>query len=276
MLRMWTCGSGESREGCGLQAFPLRPLDGAEPAEAGVGVFGRNALEVAHPSLEQAVVGIDVLGVPRAVGTDAGCQIHGVMRDAKRLRRIAGIRHEAGRRARAITGDQHRHLFFGGAAPGGFATPMSRRPAKPATLPLAGAQKERFAGFGDTAQHLDPHSFRRCEEAMAPAESRVARNSETGFNLFQRQSVAHRLCLPDPFPAQAQMRQRRTGEGIEGLGARPAPGSIAVALRSASADPATTRRLWLGVSFSSLRISADSFLALMMISVSAPSIRLPD
>lgn len=70
---MGQCGSGESQEECGLQAFPLRPLNAAEPAEVGVEVLCGDAVEAAQPSLESAVVGVlDVIGT---IYANAGSQI---------------------------------------------------------------------------------------------------------------------------------------------------------------------------------------------------------
>ena len=83
---MSSCNNRRSEEGSGLQGSSWSPLDGSEPAEIEIEVARRNAVEMVKPTLESAVVSIDVLDVPRAVDADAGREIDGVMLDLQGFR----------------------------------------------------------------------------------------------------------------------------------------------------------------------------------------------
>lgn len=95
-----------------FQAVGRFPVQCPEPAQIIFEVARGHSVELSNPGLQVAVVGIDVLHVPRAVDADAGGQVDGVMLDAQgpgRCRKRAtaiGTQHHVGRHERLQGGGQ--------------------------------------------------------------------------------------------------------------------------------------------------------------------------
>ena len=184
---MGLSGRRQSQPLSGVEASDHRPVDGTEPTEVAAEVFCGDATEPAHPFFQAAMVGVNVLDMPRAINSSASGDIDGAMLDTQlaagghhdgvafcaendirwqnrlqcrdNVRRIIDGQYEVGAFSRTVTSDQDRHLFMRYTAFGGLAAAVSGQTPKAASLPFVRTQKIRLVNLGNAAKQLTFNSL---------------------------------------------------------------------------------------------------------------------
>jgi hypothetical protein len=239
------------------------PLNQATPAQIIAQVVGSDTVEAAHPLLESAIVGIDVLDmidtgddtltsgqIDRAVGDahffryrrqrlfSVGAQ-NDIVRQ-KRLERGADmhlvglLQDDVSGVSGAIPADQNSGLFFRQAALAGFAAPLAGCPTQALSSTLLRFKEVGFIGFGNARQADHLLAVGQTQETVAPAECRVGMNAHRCGAFADARSIDQLLCVGDPFRFVPKSGQRRIGQGIEGRSASVA----AIPLQAVGEPPA--------------------------------------
>ncbi len=212
-------------------------------------------MESGDPTLQPAVVGIDVLDMPgtalalaakgvqrvvlktkslcrtgqhgAAVGAEHRIRSNGDRQDRQQPLLVAGAQEVIGHLTRPVAGDQNRYLFV-------RQTPLRRRTAPTArfaamsmdlqisALALERPQEVGLVGLYDAAQVLILRLAGDRQESMPPAKSRGPVHAQTCGGLADAQAGVHDLGLLQPTVSVAKPRQGRAGQWIEGLPTVPA------------------------------------------------------
>jgi hypothetical protein len=117
-----------------------------------------------------------------------------------------------------ITSHENRHLFIRKPTLLGLATPFSAFDRRFVT-PFVRPQKVSLVGFGNTNKCMSLHGLWQCEEPMAPAECGADSYVHALSRFVDRQPVSQGGGLRQPLSLHAQVRQWRTGQGVERLAA---------------------------------------------------------
>ncbi len=228
--------------------IPVMPLNQVTPAQIVAQEVGGDAVEAAHPFLESAIVGIDVLDmidtsddtltsgqIDRPVGeahffrhcrqrllsvavqNDIGCQKR--HEHSADMCLVGLLQDEVSSVSGAIPADYDIGLFFGQPALAGFATPLAGCPTQSLSLTFLRFKKAGFLGFGNARQANRLLAVGQTQEAVAPTECRVGMNAHRCGTFADARSIDQLLCVGDPFRFVPKSGQGRRGKGIEGRSA---------------------------------------------------------
>ena len=222
-----------------------------------------HAMESSHPSLESAVVGVDVLhvinlgnhpdtrrqidfvvGNPHlpggcnqclaAVGAKDGIRGQNGLEGRANVRLIRFLKNEVGGASGTVTADQHRNLFVGQASFRRFPAALAWCTFHAFLLPLERFKEECLVRFGNTDQVCRLLLIGQRKKTMTPAEGGVAVHV-AGLGAFANAlPFGHLLRVRQPFVLVPQPGQRRPRQGIEGGLAGRAP----IALQARRRPPA--------------------------------------
>lgn len=139
----------------GRQPNKRRPVKSSKPAEIGVEITGRHAMESANPVLETAILGIHLLALksaPRTRWRAEACTGRWTaptsLTAAARSALLSAAKMMLARCARTILDDEYRNLLVGQSALGGSATTLTRGSTQMAPT-LARVQKDGHIRLGN-------------------------------------------------------------------------------------------------------------------------------
>jgi len=241
----------------------MSALDKSSPAEIVGKVMCGDAVETAHPFLESAIVGIDVLNmVNPGNNTNTSGQVNRTMSDADfpcgGSQSLAAIRaengilrqnglegctdvllvgldqHEVGCATGPIPADQHGNLFVRQTALRCLTAPLAGCTRHPALLAFERFEEKGFIRFGNACKTHGLLLVGQGEKPMAPAEGRVPMHFASFRALAYALSFRHLPCVFQPLVFVAQPGEWRARKGIE----RGFASATTIALQSRGRPPA--------------------------------------
>ena len=197
-----------------------------------------HTVETAHPFLEPAAAGVDVLDrvdtcnhpdacgqidramtdaclprdraqctAPSVQSDDIACQ--GRLEYSSNVFLVRFLQNEVGGVSDAIPANQGRSFFIGQAALRSFASPLARRTRQPAFLVFSRLKKECFVGIGNACQSGRLLGVGPLKETMPPAQGGVAMRLAGLCALTHAIVLRHLLGVFQPLVLVSQTRQRR-------------------------------------------------------------------